>query len=240
MADYRFYFFGLIMHIENDGKGHSAVLWDDHHSPRLMFSRRDRVNLRGIGSIDIAAADLAPGPARRQPTFETYVPSAQQILGGTLAAGAATGTGGTATYLHHMGGDLFAARSYAPRTRHLRDGQEARDGCVSVLTVMLLRSDADVTVTAGNETRRLSAGACVLLANFDDPGHTHDPHANPHVQKYAKLTHGSDTRITMETLGARCPQPRTDPPCDWVARVLTSVRAQDTSAHPECGNSSWP
>ena len=241
MAQYRIYFFGLIMHIVHNGKAHSAVVHDDDHDPRLMFAEDDEVDLANIHFVEIIADDLAMAPAERTPTFDEYVPSALKIMGGSLEIGPSHGIGSKATFVHHVGGSLYAARLYKYPVQYFRNQTEVRPlKCVAMLNLMLIRSAKPVTIKAGPVSRRIPEDSCVLLANFDREDQ-HDSNNKPHVRKYSRLTDLSDTRITIRPdTDKDCPDFDVPvKPCDWILRAIKD-RGFHTAAHPECGNSSWP
>lgn len=240
MATYRIYFFGLVMHIEQNGKGHSAVLHDSEHEARLMFGEYDEVDLTGIHLVEIVADDLQWAPAVRMPSFG-FVPDALTILGGTLKQAAAQGSGSDATFVHHVGGSLHTARLYEREGAYWRDAQpHVPAKCVTMLTLMLIESSRPVFIKAGPVTRRISESDCVLLANFDRDIEGHNGDQHPHVRKYSKLIDHPSMTITMKTdsdcSGFVVPP---DEPCDWITRVISN-RGTHTAAHPECGNSAWP
>jgi hypothetical protein len=163
-------------------------------------------------------------------------------MGGRLETDVANGRGDDATYFHHVGGTFYTADLYGMKAQHRRGDAIVRDECIARLTLLWLETEYDqLTVKAGPLERPITPDDCILIANFERPGHDHDPDLNPHVRKYSKLLDFGNASLTMRTL--RCDAAETfEPPvapCEWVLRVIRSPRFE-TSIHPECGNTNWP
>jgi len=270
MKTYRIYFLGLILHIEHDGKGHSAVVLDKHHKAKILYVPADKnyeesVSLKEIPFIQLLGEDLVPGYAKRTTLFESAVPSAKRIMGAWLENGAKVGTGRKATYFHHVEGDLSVARYYLQRqVKYFRreddiSAQVAVFDNVASLTCLQVKSSKPVSLLIGSTAPPvpLEPGSCILVANTDPrKPPKHDSENQPHFRKYSRLLGGSNTSITIKSIkhpNKANPLESSIPDhCDWVEKYLCATgycartRAEcrnvhpRTSAHPECANSAWP